>query len=144
MIGANGHLVTNVPLERAFDWVADLRNEPLWNPSATNVELKTDDSPALGTVFEEDVKPLGHYVVTISEYDRPTRLEFDAQNPKARVTVRFDFRSLEQRETRIDGQLRVTLIGAMRFIEPVLRPMIRRDFESKRGPALKSALEQHA
>ena len=141
MIRASGSVTVRRSAEEAFDFVADLRNEPQFNPDASNIVQTTSGAIGLGTVFEEDVKPLGHFVVTIDEYERPTRLGFDARNAKAHIPVRFRF-SPESDSTRIDVEVEVHLQGAMRVLEPVLRPVVRRTFERKRGPMLKRALER--
>ena len=142
MIRATGSVTVDRPVEEAFDFVADLENEPTFNPDASNVVRTTDGPIGLGTTYEEDVRPLGHFVVRIHEYDRPRLLGFDARNPRAEIRVLFHFRPRDGSTTDISAEIEMRPKGALRLAEPLLRPMLRRMYERKRGPMLKRALEQ--
>ena len=140
MIRATGEISIDRPPEQAFDFVADLRNEPAFNPDASDVRKVTEGPIGLGTVYTERVRPLGPFEVRIDEYDRPRLLGFDARNPRADIRVRFHF---EERDggTRLRAEIEMAPNGALRLAEPVLRPMMRRTYERKRGPMIKRALE---
>lgn len=130
------------PVEQVFDFVADLHNEPQFNPDASNIVKKTDGAIGLGTVFEEDFKRIGHYVTTIDIYERPHGLGFDARNPKTDAAVRFRFTGEGESETTVSCRVELTMKRFMRVLEPLMAPMIRRQIERTRPSMLKAALER--
>jgi Polyketide cyclase / dehydrase and lipid transport len=140
MIRARGTVQVRRSAEDCFDFIADLCNEPKFNPDASHIVKATDGPIGLGTVFTENVKPLGHFEVRIDEYERPRLLGFDARNARATIPVRFRFASVGS-ETRIDAEIELQLKGPLRLLEPVMRPLVSRMYERKRGPMLKRALE---
>jgi carbon monoxide dehydrogenase subunit G len=140
MIRASGSVTVDRTAEQAFDFLADLENEPRWNPDASNVRRTWDGELGLGVGWIEQVKPLGTVVTNISEYERPTSLRFDAHNPKADIRVRFRF-TPEGASTRIDAELELWLKGWRALFQPLVAPTLRRTYEHVRGPALKRAIE---
>jgi len=130
------------PQQQVFDYVADLDNEPQWNPDASNVVRTSDGPVGLGTVWEEDFARIGHYVTTIDVYEPPGELGFDARNPKADARVRFHFAAAGEAATDVRCEVELTLKGAMRLFEPVMKGVARRGIETSRGPKLKAALER--
>jgi carbon monoxide dehydrogenase subunit G len=141
VIRAGGSIRVDRPVEEVFDFVADLDNEPRFNPDASNIRKTSDGPIGLGTTYEEDVKPLGHFLVRIHEYDRPRLLGFDARNPRADITVRFRFTPSGDAATDVAVEMEMRTKGALRALEPVLRPLVERMYERKRAPMLKRALE---
>ncbi len=141
MIRASWQIEIERSPEAVFDFVADLRNEPRFNPDASNIVQKTSGEIGMGTVYEEDFKRIGRYVTTIDVFDRPTQLGFDARNPKTDARVRFRFTSSGPSATEVSCTVELTMKGLMRVIEPLMAPMIRRQIEGSRGPMLKAALE---
>jgi hypothetical protein len=130
------------PPEVVFDFVADLHNEPRFNPDASNVVQKTPGPIGLGTVFEEDFNRVGHMVTTIDRYERPSAIGFDARNSKVDALVRFGFADADGgAATEVSCTIELTMKGMMRLGERAMAPAIRREIETTRGPMLKSALE---
>jgi hypothetical protein len=41
----------------------------------------------------------------------------------------------------VDAEIEIRMKGFMRVAEPLLRPFVRREYERKRAPTLKAALE---
>jgi hypothetical protein len=142
MIVAEWKITIQRPAEEVFDFVADLHNEPQFNPDASNIVQKSDGAIGLGTVFEEDFKRIGRYVTTIDLYQRPTQLGFDARNPRTDAAVRFEFAPTNPSATSVSCRVELTMKGLMRIVEPVMAPMIRKQIERTRGPMLKAALER--
>lgn len=142
MIRASWQIRIERPAGEIFDFVADLRNEPQFNPDASNIEQQTPGPVGLGTVWTEDFKRIGRYETTIDVYDRPSSLGFDARNPKTDALVRFRFEPQGEAATDVSCVVELTMKGAMRILEPLLAPMIRRQIEQSRGPLLKKALER--
>jgi hypothetical protein len=142
MIRASWQIRIERPAEEIFDFVADLRNEPQFNPDASNIEQQTPGPVGLGTVWTEDFRRIGRYETTIDEYERPAKLGFDARNPKTDAVVRFSFEPQGDAATDVSCVVELTMKGAMRLMEPLMASMIRRQIEQTRGPMLKKALEQ--
>jgi len=126
--------------EHVFDFVADLRNGPAWNPDSSNVVMTSDGPVGLGSVFEEDRERFGRTVTTIDLFERPARLGFDARASRVHVRVRYAFEP-DGAGTNVSCAAELRLRGASRLLEPVLAAVARRGVETSRGPALKAALE---
>lgn len=144
MIRASWSIVVDRPPEQVFDYIADLKHEPQWNPDASNVVKKTDGEIRQGTVFEEDYRRVGHYVTTVDSFDRPRDLGFDARNPKTDALVRFHLEPRGESQTEVSCRMELTMKGGFKLAEPLLGPVIRRQIESKRGRMLKRAVEASA
>jgi carbon monoxide dehydrogenase subunit G len=129
------------PAEQVFDFVADLRNGPTWNPDSSNVVLTSGGPVGPGSVFEEDRERFGRTVTTIDAFERPARLGFDARASRVHVRVRYAFEP-DGAATKVTCTAELRLRGASRLLEPVLRAVARRGVETSRGPALKAALER--
>jgi len=128
------------PQQEVFDYIADLENEPEWNPDASNVVRVTPGEVGPGTVWEEDFARVGHYVTTIDAYERPSVLSFDARNSRTNAHVRFSFAADGEDATNVSCVVELTMKGAMRLLEPLLAPMIRRRIERDRPASLRDAL----
>jgi len=128
------------PVEETFDYLADLANEPEWNPDASNVRRTSDGPVGLGTIWEEDYARVGHYVTTIDAYDRPRTLGFDARNPRTDAHVVFRFAPAGDSSTEVSCEIELTMKGFMRVVEPLVAPMIRRQIETERPKTLRAAL----
>ncbi|MGZ4481622.1 MAG: SRPBCC family protein [Gaiellales bacterium] len=144
MIRAGWRIRIARAVQDVFDFVADLRNEPQFNPDASNVQQQTPGPIGLGTVYTEDFRRIGRYETTIDRYERPSELGFDARNPRADALVRFRFAAVGEGETKVSCTVELRMKGATRIMEPLLAPMIRRQIERTRGPMLKRALEPQA
>jgi hypothetical protein len=126
--------------EVVFDYLADLDNEPDWNPDASNVVRVSPGPVGPGTVWEEDFRRVGHYVTTIDEYERPSVLSFDAKNPRTDAHVRFTVAPDGDGACTVSCVVQLTMKGAMRLAEPLLAGMIRRQIERERPLSLSRAL----
>ena len=77
--------------ETVFDAMADARNEPRWNSRVSSAALRSGEPIGLGSKFAI-VNGGTSYDVTITTYDRPAGLVFEAVgNPD--VTIAYTFRS---------------------------------------------------
>jgi hypothetical protein len=71
-----GELLINRSVEEVFDFVADERNEPYYNPRLHDVEQVTPGAIGLGTQFRAKTTVRGRTVPMVIEftaYDRPRR-----------------------------------------------------------------------
>ena len=72
-----GEIVITRPVEQVFDFVADERNEPRFNPKMLTVEKVTPGPVGKGTRFRAQVKTrqrTAEMSVEFTAYDRPRRL----------------------------------------------------------------------
>jgi polyketide cyclase/dehydrase/lipid transport protein len=75
MAKIEGEILIGRPVEEVFDFVADSRNEPSFNPAMTGVELLTPLPIGLGTRSRARMRRAGtHMLVELTEFDRPHRL----------------------------------------------------------------------
>ena len=76
------------PAEQVFDMVADLRNETRWSSRVSSAELRTGEPIERGSRFSI-VNGGTPYEVTITTYDRPSRLVVEASGrPTSRSRIR--------------------------------------------------------
>jgi hypothetical protein len=77
MVRIEGGIVIGRPVEDVFDFVADERNEPLYNPRMIRAEKVTPGPVDKGTrwaaTIESRGRPLG-MVIELTDHTRPTRL----------------------------------------------------------------------
>lgn len=72
-----GEIVIGRPIEEVFDFVADERNEPTFNPRMLRAEKVTQGPIGTGTRFLATVKSMGRkfdMIIEFTAYERPTRL----------------------------------------------------------------------
>jgi hypothetical protein len=77
MAHIKGEIVIHQPLVEVFDFVADERNEPRYNPGMVRAELLTPGPVGLGSRFRAEMRTRPRPVVMTTEntgYDRPRRL----------------------------------------------------------------------
>jgi len=77
MTRIEGEIVINRPVDEVFDFVADARNEPLYNPRMLRAEKLTPGPIGLGTRFRDEIKSMGRpaeITIEIIGYERPWRL----------------------------------------------------------------------
>jgi uncharacterized protein YndB with AHSA1/START domain len=82
------------PVERVFDFVADMRNDPQWAPMVTAVELVDGDAPGVGARWRYEQAMGSHTIhmeVTMTEFDRPNRLAwvYDHKSMDYRSSMQF-------------------------------------------------------
>jgi hypothetical protein len=75
MAKIGGAILIGRPVEEVFDFVADSRNEPSFNPAMAGVELLTPLPIGRGTRFRARMGRAGtQMLVELTEFDRPHRL----------------------------------------------------------------------
>lgn len=115
------------PRAAAFDLMADPRNETRWNEGVSRAELTTGEPVGLGSKFVTDHgSPLGQIESTITVFERPDRLEFEATSRRMDLAISFTFTDADS-ETLVHGTFDAKPKGVMAVLFPLLRPMIRRD-----------------
>jgi carbon monoxide dehydrogenase subunit G len=77
MANIDGSIYIDRPPEVVFDFVADERNEPRYNPKMTTVSLLTEEPIGVGSRFEATLVMRGRPItmtVEFTEFERPRRL----------------------------------------------------------------------
>ena len=75
MARVEGEIVIYRPVEEVFDFVADERNEPRYNPRMLVAEQISEGPIGLGTRFRTDLETTGRTMSMIVEFtERPRRL----------------------------------------------------------------------
>ena len=72
-----GDIVINRPIDEVFDFAADERNEPMYNPQMTSAEMVTQGPVGLGSKFHSVMTGVGRgavMTIELTEFDRPRRL----------------------------------------------------------------------
>lgn len=119
-------LPIDCPPATAFDLMADVRNEPQWNDDVSRAELTTGEPVGHGSQFvTHHGPPLGQIESTITVFERPARLEFDATSKRMDLAIAFTFTETAS-GTLVHGEYDPKPKGIMAVLFPVLRPMIRR------------------
>jgi hypothetical protein len=122
--------------EAAFDFFADLRNEPEWNHAHVHDVRMTSLPPiGQGTTFEGRHPGFGTATWQLVEYDRPRHLVIEGFVGKAPYRYVGDFDSLDG-ETLFRGRVEWSPRGIWRALGPLLHPLlklrVRRSFENLR------------
>ena len=126
------------PAEEVFDLLADLRNDTQWNSRVSRAELRSPEPIGLGSHFAI-VNGGTAYDVTITTYDRPSRLVFEATG-KPDLTIACTFTPTGD-GTELESDFDFRPRGALRVVFPLLAPVIRRDVP-KQYASLKALCER--
>ena len=77
MARVEGQVIIHRPVDEVFDFVADERNEPRYNPQMRRVEQTSAGPIGVGTTFRAESMSRGRPVemtITFTHYERPRRL----------------------------------------------------------------------
>jgi hypothetical protein len=142
MVRIDGELVIGRPVEDVFDFVADERNEPLFNPRMVRAQKLTPGPVGPGTQFSTTVvsggRPLD-MTVEYTEARRPHVLASRAAMASAEVRGALTFEPVPQ-GTRLRWSWDLRPKGFYRFLAPVMGPVGRRS-ERQIWTGLKRYLE---
>jgi hypothetical protein len=76
-VSIEGEILIRRPLDEVFDYVADQRHEPAFNPRMTNVEKLTGGPIGAGTRFSASTTTMGRELemtIEYTVYERPGKL----------------------------------------------------------------------
>jgi uncharacterized protein YndB with AHSA1/START domain len=142
MARIEGELVIDQPVEAVFDYVADQRNEPQYNPQMVRAEKITPGPVRAGTKFRSAVASMGRTAEMLIEctgYDRPRRLASTTTMRQADISYALTFEPAGT-GTRMRWLGRVRPKGAYRLLGPLITWMGRRQ-ERRIWASLKHRLE---
>jgi uncharacterized membrane protein len=117
------------PAAEVFAYLADITNEPKWNPWAKWVRKLSEGPIGLGSVFRGSYQSFGELDQDLTDYEPPRRLTYHSV-PKGMQDARMTF-ELEA----AGSSTKVTIIGVaqpagmMKLVEPIMpfrmRPHLR-------------------
>jgi hypothetical protein len=137
-----GEIVIARPPEVAFDFVADERNEPRFNPRMTSVDKLSDGEIGLGTQFRAEVLSGGKprsMVIEYVNFERPHRLGSRTIMSGMVILGELTFEGVGD-TTRMRWAWNMQPTGALRLLKPLVVLMGRRQ-EREIWTSLKRCLE---
>jgi hypothetical protein len=143
MARIEGEILIDRPVEALFDFVADSRNEPSFNPAMAGVELLTPLPIGVGTRFRARMgKAATPMLVELTEFDRPHRLGSRTTSSMMQTSGTLTFAADgEGSIMRWDWQVRPK--GWMRILGPLFGPLGGR-MERRIWTSMKRYLENSA
>lgn len=117
-----GEILIDAPAEVVFDYVADERNEPTYNPRMLSAEKVTPGPVAAGTRFAALMRTPGRPTPLIVEYtvvERPRALASVSRMPGMEVSGGLTFEP-EGRGTRMRWSWDVRCLGWRRVAGPIV------------------------
>ena len=137
-----GELVIHRPIAEVFDFVADERNEPRYNPRIRRAEKLAPGPIGPGTRFRVGAVTLGRttgMTIEYTAYERPRRLASSIHMPAADIagTLRFD---PFPNGTRMGWSWEMRLRGPYKLLTPIIAGAGRRQ-ERANWAGLKRFLE---
>jgi carbon monoxide dehydrogenase subunit G len=145
MVRIEGEILINRPTEEVFDFVADERNEPRYNPHMRRAERISDGPVGLGTRFRAEIVSMGRTVEMIIEftgYDRPRRLASSTHMSSMDTHGGLTFDPVPE-GTRMRWSWEVEPRGILKVMRPLVAWMGRRQ-EQRIWTSLKHLLEGQA
>ncbi len=142
MVHIEGEIIIHRPIETVFDFVADARNEPRYNPRMLRAEKVSDGPIGPGTRFRSEVSSMGRtteWAIQITAYDRPRRLESFVHSSAMDIqgTQTFDY---VEGGTRMRWLWEMKLHSVLKLMTPLVRRMGQR-MEERNWRSLKQYLE---
>jgi uncharacterized membrane protein len=142
MSKVSGEIMINRPVEQVFDYVADPRNEPLYNPRMLQSEKITNGPIGVGTRFRATARSGWRAVdmlIEITEFQRPRRFGSRTTMSSVEVDGGLTFEPVAG-ATRMSWSWEVSPRGPLRLIGPLVAFLGRRQ-EQVIWTGLKAQLE---
>ena len=139
-----GDIVINRPIDEVFDFVADERNEPQYNPQMTLAEMVTQGPIGVGSKFHCVMTGARAADMTIeyTEFDRPRRLASTAHMSGMDINGTLLFEPQGQ-GTKMKWLWNIEPRGFMKLLGPIVRRMGERQ-ELANWTGMKKVLEAQA
>jgi hypothetical protein len=138
-----GEVLIDRPVEEVFDFVADERNEPRFNPRMLRAEKITPGPIASGTRFRAVVRTFGRPAEMTTEFtacERPRRLALLTHLSKMDIDGALTFESVD-RGTRMCWSWELMPTGPLKLASPLVARIGRRQ-EQAIWSNLKEVLER--
>jgi hypothetical protein len=143
MAHIEGEVVIDRSVDVVFDFVADERNEPRFNPRMTRVEQISAGPIGLGTRFRAEVTSRGRpveMVIEFTAYERPRRLSSSTRMSGMDVHGTLTFDPVPE-GTRMRWRWELAPRGLVRLLTPLVARMGRRQ-EQTIWASLKRYMEE--
>ena len=141
-----GDIVIDRPIDEVFDFVADERNEPRYNPQMTRAEMVTQGPIGVGSKFHSVMTGVRAADMTIefTEFDRPHRLASATHmsNGGMDITGTLHFEAQGQ-STKMKWLWNIEPRGFLKLLGPIVRRMGERQ-ELAIWTGLKKVMEAEA
>ena len=128
MSKVSGEILIERPVEEVFDYVADQRNEPIYNPQMLQSEKITDGPIGVGTRFRAVAKsgrrPV-EMLIEVTEFQRPRRLGSRTTMSSVGVDGELTFEPVAG-ATRMSWSWKVSPRGSLRLLGPLVARLGRR------------------
>ena len=122
MARIDGEIVINRPVEEVFDFAADERNEPRYNPRMLSSELLSPGPVGLGSRFRAVMRSRPRPLVMTTEftgYQRPRRLALRSHLSAMEIHGGLTFDPVPG-GTRMRGSWEVELHGPFKLMSPLV------------------------
>ncbi len=142
MVRGEGEIVINRPVEEVFDFVADERNEPRYNPRMRRAEKISEGPIGLGTRYRAEVVSMGRavpMVIEVTGYERPRQLASTTQMSSMDIGYTLTFEPVPE-GTRMRWSGDVEPRGILKVMGPLVAWMGERQ-ERRIWTGLKRFLE---
>jgi uncharacterized membrane protein len=126
MVHIQGDIVINRPVEEVFDFVADQRNEPRYNPRMIRAEKISSGPIGLGTRFRAETKTTrrpAEMTIEVTAYERPRRLASSTHLSTMDIHGTLVFDPVPGGGTRMRWLWDVEPRGASKLMRPVIARM---------------------
>lgn len=142
MVHIEGEIIIDRPVQEVFDFVADERNEPRYNPRMLHAEQLSSGPIGLGTRFRAEMTSMGRPAAMTIEntgYERPRLLASTTRLSTMDIDGVLLFDPVDGK-TRMRWQWDLKPRGVLRLLSPVIARMGRRQ-EQTIWASLKRHLE---
>jgi uncharacterized membrane protein len=142
MVRVEGEIVINRPVEEVFDFVADERNEPRYNPRMRRADQLTEGPIGAGTRFRAQTVSMGRpvdMVIEFTGYQRPRRLSESVHMASMELHGGLTFDPVPD-GTRMRWSWELQPRGLLKLMSPLVARMGRRQ-EQMIWTGLKRLLE---
>lgn len=143
MVSIHGEILIERPVELVFDFVADERNEPVYNHRMVRAEKLTEGPIGKGTQFRAATRAIGkraEMLIEITDYDRPRRLASTTRMSSADIRGAVTF-AADPDGTRLRWSWDVQPKGTLRLLASVVGSIGRRQERQGWMAALKRLME---
>ena len=140
-----GEILIGRSVEEVFDFVADERNEPRYNPRMLRAEKITPGPLAAGTQFSAETRTMGRtaeMTIEWTAYERPRRLASSTRMSTMKIHGALTFDAVPE-GTRMHWSWELGTRGRFKLIAPIIARMGRRQ-ERTVWTNLKHLLEEQA
>ena len=138
----SGEILINRPVEQVFDYVADQRNEPIYNPRMLHSEKITGGPIGVGTRFRAMAQSRRREIemlIEVTEYQRPRRFGSRTTMSSVDIDGGLTFEPVNG-ATRMSWSWDVRPRGSLRLLAPLVARLGRRQ-EQTIWTALRDQLE---